>query len=657
MYHFDITGAVVAYDCGGLELNYTSVSILDVGECDTNPTITGEAETYIQILQLQEVYDIMVYSCKISVTYLVTHCGMHSHASVVNGGLVSKILELSNVECRNTLRFKSTMVYGKAIQGLKVNSTLTTSLTLAGRIDDHGSCKGAFFADGIYKWEDVVVQATVNIALTEHLASYHVEDSKVRLRSGTSCSYSDMQCIDFEDGPTYWDSLTSKVCTPDSYMTLYSGKAFKAVVNDTFNPGPPQIMYTVKDQRMLATLTVISSVPLCHLNAYQTDHPKLLVYESLARDFYFRQAAPSVKNMDLFLYVNSKFSYLEGHIKNSLKVLYRTIMYQKCKLERIVLQNQLSLALTSPSEFAYTYMGHPGYTAVTLGEVVHVIKCTPVDVQVVKYKECVQELPVLYKNKTMFMTPKTHLIQSRATPLTCTPILKPKYKLNGKWFSYVGELIDAHNPDILAPNQDLEWTYTPAGDLMTQGIYNYEDLQALKKQMMYPLERKAIEQIVSSSLNNEHNGMSGIDRSIFLDPDQIKEEIESQWKKFWGGFLVFGNISAGLIGVMLTFKLGKFLIDSIVHGYALYDLYGLSWYLIGCFWDAVTTCLLRPKNISKFKKNPTNATPDTKDENNQKTDKEISISIIPNTTYPDAPPYNPAGYPLLNKNSESTDVY
>lgn len=628
-----VAWGIIAYDCGGFELNYTSLSILDIGECDSRPVVTEESQTYIQVLQMQEVYDIMVYSCKISVTYLVSHCGMHSHASMVKGGLVSRVLELTNQECRDTMRFKSAYVYGRTVNGLRVNSSISTSVTLAGKIDSSGQCKGAVFIDGVHSWDDVTVQATIAITLSEHLASYTVEDSKVRLNSGTTCTYKDFQCMDFENGPTYWDSVTAHDCSPNSYMTLYTGKAYKVRVNDTSMSTISSTMYTIRDQKMLATLTVLHSIPLCHLTAYQSDHPKLIIYESPNQDFYFQKNKPSVKNMDLFLYVNSKFAYLEGHLKNSLNTMYSNIVYQKCKLERIVLQNQLSLALTSPSEFAYAYMGKPGYTAITLGETVHVIKCTPVDVNVMRYDECIQELPVKYRNNTMFMTPKTHIIQSRATPLTCTPILKPKYRLNGKWFSYVGELIDSNIPATLTPNQELEWVYTHAGDLMTQGIYTQDDLTALKKQMMYPLERKAIEQIVTSNLNHERVGMLGVDKGAFYDSDRIKEEIESYWARVWGSFTLFGNFSAGLIGIMLIFKLVKFLFDSIVHGYALYDLYGLSWYLLGCFWDAVTTCLLRPPMKE-------NATPNTKGGEQPDTETSTPVKSTPSRTklYPSISP-------------------
>lgn len=36
-------------------------------------------------------------------------------------------------------------------------------------------------------------------------------------------------------------------------------------------------------------------------------------------------------------------------------------------------------------------------------------------------------------------------------------------------------------------------------------------------------------------------------------------------------------------------KLVKFLIDTVIHGKILYDLYGLGWPLVAAFWDSLTT--------------------------------------------------------------------
>jgi len=74
-----------------------------------------------------------------------------------------------------------------------------------------------------------------------------------------------------------------------------------------------------------------------------------------------------VNNLDIFAYVNSKFVYVEKHIKNQLNKLYMYIMEHKCALEKQILQNALSLSSTAPDEMAFRVMKTTGYTAVTAG--------------------------------------------------------------------------------------------------------------------------------------------------------------------------------------------------------------------------------------------------------------------------------------------------
>jgi len=60
----------------------------------------------------------------------------------------------------------------------------------------------------------------------------------------------------------------------------------------------------------------------------------------------------AIDNFDIFAYVNSKFIYVEKHIRNQMTIFYHD-MIQKCELERQVLQNTLSIAALLPDEFAY----------------------------------------------------------------------------------------------------------------------------------------------------------------------------------------------------------------------------------------------------------------------------------------------------------------
>ena len=59
-----------------------------------------------------------------------------------------------------------------------------------------------------------------------------------------------------------------------------------------------------------------------------------------------------------------------------------------------------------------------------------------------------------------------------------------------------------------------------------------------------------------------------------------------------GRVLTFGSASASLIGIVIIFRLIKYTVDVIIHGFALYTIYDFSVHILGCLWNSVTELLL-----------------------------------------------------------------
>lgn len=116
-----------------------------------------------------------------------------------------------------------------------------------------------------------------------------------------------------------------------------------------------------------------------------------------------------------------------------------------------VLRNLQTLAITAPAEFAYAKMQVPGYTSVNFGEVVHIIQCTPVEVSARQSDKCYNELPVNYDNKSMFKTPRNHILMKYATEIGCNPFLYSAYKLNENWYKNSKGLHHMPPPQQLDP--------------------------------------------------------------------------------------------------------------------------------------------------------------------------------------------------------------
>ena len=114
--------------------------------------------------------------------------------------------------------------------------------------------------------------------------------------------------------------------------------------------------------------------------------------------------------MDIFTYVNSKFIYVEIHIRTEISRLYHDVLTQRCILEQQVYKNTLTLATQSPDEFAYHLMKGPGYMSVIAGETVYIVKCIPVDVKYRKTEKFYLELPTFGGNQSFFLSLRTHIL-------------------------------------------------------------------------------------------------------------------------------------------------------------------------------------------------------------------------------------------------------
>ena len=135
-------------------------------------------------------------------------------------------------------------------------------------------------------------------------------------------------------------------------------------------------------------MTILRKITLRLRNVLiQTEHPKLLIFETRPGNSFLENKHLEVQNMDIFTYVNSKFIYVERHIRTEVNRLYHDVHTQRWILEQQVFRNTLTLATQSPDEFAYHLMKGPGYMSVIAGEIVHIVKCIPVEVKYRKTEE------------------------------------------------------------------------------------------------------------------------------------------------------------------------------------------------------------------------------------------------------------------------------
>lgn len=585
--------ALLGFDCGGHQLNVTTISLLGAAECDLKMTTPQKEDVYIQLLQLSEYNYATVIQCKVEVHRVAQYCGMHHHISAVRGGEASFMEETLRERCQQmhehgVIRFGNTE--DNIIKGLEINKTNYRTVMLGGTLTFDGKCKGIQYQDPYGIYQDVVVQATVKITLKQTRAPIQLEKGEIILKSGTRCDLGKGYCIDSDDGYSFWTPIPVSACDFHQYDVLYQGEAVK--MRDTSQQHQPTV-YSLTTDEIVFALTTKKQHPICGYALWQTEHPKLFIVETTKENIVKIQKQIPVDNLDIFTYVNSKFVYVEKHIRNQMTTLYYNVMQQRCELEAEVLRNTLSFATLLPDEFAYRLMKEPGYMAVTAGEAIHVVKCIPVEVTARKTTVCYQELPVQVRNASLFLTPKSRILTKAGTQRECSHELPTLYRIEDIWVQLVPEPhIYPVPPQQLQPMTRITWKYLTPGPLADSGIYSNQDVNRLRDHIMFPAEKPALLNSIARGVGGYSTGGSPVPIQNLLDAETLEHIARSTAAKIWGGFITFGTTTAGILGIFIIIRVIKIIIDTAIHGYALYTIYGCSLHILGAIWSSMTHLLI-----------------------------------------------------------------
>jgi len=639
---------IIGYDCGSAAANLTTLSLIDVEECDIPTVKVNTTQVYLQLLQIDDFKNTRVMQCKVEIDREIKRCGMFSHTMEVHNGKYSYLHEVTREACHR-LHLDGTIVIGSTtIAGIKPNSTASRPVTLAGGIDNDGTCSGTTYSDPYGTWEKVVVLSTIKITIQDYTANVRLNTNQVILRSGVTCDLKATHCIDMEGGDTFWEAQPGDTCNLQGYSLLYRGIAEE--IKD-FNVDPPQVLYTIASRDIVFALTTTGEYTTCGYTLTRTEHPKLVIFLTTPNGYVFKNHRSSA-SYDLFTYVNSKFVYVERHVRQQFDLLYRNILLEQCRLELRLLQNSLAIATHSPDIFAYHFMKGPGYMAVATGEVIHILKCVPIEVKIATLEECYDQLPVMRGNDTYFLTPQTHILLKQGTQINCNRLAPAMYRLEDSWYRLLPRPVESIRPAVIKPMTKPTWKYISPGSLATSGIYTQTDLDDLKNHIMFPAERPALLNTVARSIMGEATVMYGGSFANLLDKSSIEKIALSTWQKFWSKFLIFGNISAGLMGIYLSCRAIKLLIDTLVHGYALHTVYGWSIYLIGAIWDSITNLLL---HLGKGRYE--NVKPSAPKQNKETTDMELRPLQTPEEYHREAGNTLPRVYPLVPVEKTATYTF
>ncbi|XP_062549264.1 uncharacterized protein LOC134213861 [Armigeres subalbatus] len=271
--------------------------------------------------------------------------------------------------------------------------------------------------------------------------------------------------------------------------------------------------------------------------------------------------------------------------------MYYSIISEICKLDKSLMETKLTLARLNPTEFATAITKEQGFTAVVAGEVLHVLKCKPVYVLPRSSNRCYQEIPANYNNESVFIAPVTRVLQKRGTEIDCTPLLPAKFMFGGRWYTTDGKFRETTAPEKLSTEIVTSWTYTSLPNLMKSGVYDEDSVRKMKNMIYEQGDRRIASSVIHRILTNQNPNHQGFRFEALIAEHMVEGIVSQYWEKFLTWSHWFGHLSSTVLGAYLILRILKFIIDTLIHGRILYDIYGFGWQLIASLWDSFTNFL------------------------------------------------------------------
>ena len=406
------------------------------------------------------------------------------------------------------------------------------------------------------------------------------------------CAFLDGYCIDSINGESTWDRNYPELC--NQFNIVYEGIA--TFVGEKNITQAAHQYVVVEDRSKVFAIQLIQKQVICGISTFQSEHPRLIIVRkhSALEITPFTQKAET-RDADLIMYVNTKFLYVEQSFKRSINEMFAQTVHRRCKLHREILKNRLMMATSNPNTVASLVKNKLGYIAKVSGEVIYLMKCLAVPVEVRRDNHCYVELPVSMYNKSLFMSPVTRILQDHGEQIECNSIIPPMYYINNQWIGFDPLPSQGITPqELRADTEDLPKFHT-IKDLGAGGLYTYQEINKAQEAMVFNLERNALNNILVRGIAGQEIQKQGFTSLNLFNKEEIEKLANSTIHKLYGYFSLIGEWTSGILGLYFIFRMAKFILETFMNAVAIHKLNGCSLHLLASFWDTLTLFVLHHK--------------------------------------------------------------
>lgn len=187
---FSGSWALSAFDCRGVAVNKTTISLIETPLCASKqPNITSQLVS-VAVTQTTSISEISFLRCKLEAFHQVQRCGV-SLDTWHNSGYYSEVLEISRDECIDMVHSNFiNLRWGSSTRvTLPKNGYFSYSYTSFGGIDG-GSCTsgGTLISPSGIRWDRAVRNTRLEMTYTVGTARLFHDEGQVKFPDGVVCN-------------------------------------------------------------------------------------------------------------------------------------------------------------------------------------------------------------------------------------------------------------------------------------------------------------------------------------------------------------------------------------------------------------------------------------------------------------------------------------
>ena len=594
--------ALTAYDCTEDKIQYQMINLLEPAECnELDWEFEAPDPVEVQVIQLDKEKEVIGYQCRASKTVKVHRCAKYTHYSYGDQVVtVDKEVPLSVPICRDLANGFPVTILGRIITA-KMNGVRSDHWspddTAGGRDEAHWCTMKTFTEDGV---KYINSHRKVDLRVEVNRLQGQKKEGIVYWENGQTSEYSEAAISNEYIGMMIWNS-TQEGCEAE-LSELYLGHAklheHKDQGRNTLEKSIIMIGNNRTDQ--FAGLLLGPQREICGSKyCYHTQIKNLALCD-------IRRQAPlktsySVQQKHRMNDIAAQLGHLFISSRLRTHRNFVEVIQDICDVERKVLHSKLQALATQDNPYALMDIYGPGHTVYVAGALAYVVKCRPVEVQRVEYKNCTEEIPVSYKNRTLFANPFTMVLHKFANEIACSMVYKAGWKLGGIWWcNSPGPQFDkcSNQPEKLNVTTGNHF-YAGAdfADGFGKGIYTQGMLDSEEHFRLNYQSRKAVlSQMTNAAIINSDDDESRgyLGTPIPGDFETFAYKVAAVTQPI---VAIFGDSAFGfLIFCSLAFFL-SWLIGIVYRIIAIYRTRGFGWWIFGAICISTFQLCMLPARL------------------------------------------------------------